>query len=194
VKPKTIGISGTPGTGKKTIAPIVAGLLNATCISLNDWAISHHAGRRSRGEFVVDVKALRHSIFSESLRPRVYYGHLLADVFDKGELDKVAVLRCEPNELKERLISRGYRGHKLRENVEAELIGVIASAAGDKFGQPEVREFDTTEGEPKSVALAIVHSLTQDAMTLPIDWVPSYGSAVKLRSLLSTAVTGPGRT
>ncbi len=168
-------------------------MLRVPCLSLNDLALEHRLGKRSRGEISVDPAALRRVILSAPARPCVFYGHLLPAVFERGDLDRVAVLRCEPTRLKERLLERGYRGVKLREDVEAELIGVSASEAFARFGPSKVCEFDSTTADPQVVAEAVASFETKGVREAPIDWVANYDSAVKLRSLLSGATDGPGR-
>jgi adenylate kinase len=100
----------------------------------------------------------------------------------------MVVLRCEPSVLKARLSRRGYPQVKVTDNVEAELIGVIAADAAAAFGQGRTLEFDTTSSTPESAARVIAR-LIRDREAVPpqIDWLPSYGSARKLKSLLSPA-------
>ena len=51
------GITGTPGTGKKSISPIVAERLRVQCLSLHELASSYHLVRGASGD--VDVDKLR---------------------------------------------------------------------------------------------------------------------------------------
>ena len=72
------------------------------------------------------------------------------------------------------------------DNVEAELIGVIATDAVSAFGRERTFEFDTTTSSPASTAKSVVR-LVRGPRTTPqrVDWVSSYDSAPKLKSLLS---------
>ena len=98
----------------------------------------------------------------------------------------MVVLRCEPMILKSRLSRRGYSSRKIIDNVEAELIGLIASDVVAKFGREKTLEFDTTASTPASASKSIVRLVRDQKGTRPrIDWMSSYGSARKLRALLS---------
>ena len=99
------------------------------------------------------------------------YGHLLLDVLGPKDVERVFVLRCEPRELKKRLKARGYRGQKLRENLEAELIGVLQSLTVARYGDSRVMELDTTRSKPIEAAEAVLRLLSSRARSPPrIDW------------------------
>ena len=183
-----IGITGTPGTGKKTIAPRVAAILGVPAVSLGTIAAGIAEPRGT--ELEVDTKVLRKKLLAASPRRAVVYGHLVPSVVRKSEAEMVAVLRCEPRALKARLSRRGYPPDKVRENVEAELIGVVLDECVSRFGREKVREYDTTRGN----GLAVARSLAEDLRSKPsppaswIDWTLDYDSPTKLTSLLSERV------
>jgi len=175
-----VGICGTPGTGKKTIAPLVAELLGLPPpISINSLA--------PKGRADVDPVQLRRKLLQLKPARAVVFGHLLPHVLKKSEAGLVAVLRCEPSVLRGRLVQRGYPSGKVTENVEAELIGVVLDECVFRFGSDRVREYDTTSSQPKGVAKAIARDAK--AVRRPrqawIDWTLDYDSSSKLRSLLS---------
>ena len=180
-----IGITGTPGTGKKSIAPIVAERLGARCLSLNELAMSYGLATRESG--AVDTKKLRAKINRYLSGNAVVHGHLLPYVLPPSAVSKVVVLRCEPGVLKERLRIRGYGSSKIVENVEAELIGVISSDAFDTYGRTRTREVDTTGASPVDMAGAVEVALANPREVPRIDWTLDYDSGAKLRLLLSTA-------
>ncbi|MDG6903079.1 MAG: hypothetical protein JRM80_14130, partial [Nitrososphaerota archaeon] len=99
------GITGTPGTGKKSVAPMVAGSLGVRCLGLNELAKG--AGLLKGKEGLVDTRLLKKHIAAHLKGPAVVYGHLLPYSLDRGRVTRVAVLRCEPAVLKRRLESRG---------------------------------------------------------------------------------------
>jgi adenylate kinase len=185
-----VGITGTPGTGKKTLAPMVASRMGLPCISLYDQAVSSGMIRQDDSDAEVDAAALGRSIIKRVTEPALVYGHLLPYVLGGRDLVKVAILRCEPKTLKRRLLARGYRPEKVVENVEAELIGVISADSMAAFGSRKTTEFDTTASEPTAAAKAISEFLNGSREAGPgIDWTFGYGSASKLRSLLSVRGT-----
>jgi len=181
----TLGITGTPGTGKKSIAPIVAERLGMRSLSLNEFARSY--GLVDRRSDAVDTKRLRARISRDLSEKAVVYGHLLPYVVPSGAVSKVVVLRCEPGVLKERLRLRGYGPSKIVENVEAELIGIVSSDAFDTFSRTKTQEVDTTGAYPMDAAGSIVEIALGNPRKVPrIDWTLNYDSGAKLRGLLST--------
>lgn len=178
-----VGITGTPGTGKKSVSPLVAGRLHLRCLSFNDLAREHHALNRRGDE--VDVDFLRSRISERVLGPVLLYGHLLPYVLERRRARIVVVLRCDPKVLKRRLAARGYPAKKIEENVEAELIGVVSADAYSAFGSEKTIEFDTTPSAPEEAAEKIARLVRGGSPAPRIDWTLGYDSGAKLRSLLS---------
>jgi adenylate kinase len=189
---KLLGVTGTPGTGKKSVAADLATLLGFTAMDLNLLARELGCAEQIDESIVVDTRRLSRVLRGRALSGVVLHGHLLPDLFRGKGIDYVAVLRCDPAILKERLRARGYRGDHLRENVEAELIGVSLSTSLQSFGSSRVREFDTSQSKPREVARAIAagyksrRRLRSRAWT---DWTTRYDSPAELRSLLSSTRT-----
>jgi len=179
-----IGITGTPGTGKKSVAPLVASVLGLGLVSLPRLpgdAMSHETDESE----IDTAKALRDTQRSPPGNV-VAYGHLLPYILPPRLVERIVVLRCDPMVLKGRLSRRGYSSRKIMDNVEAELIGVIATDAVSAFGRERTFELDTTTSSPVSAAKSVVR-LVRGPRTAPhrIDWMPGYGSAPKLKVLLS---------
>jgi adenylate kinase len=187
---KLVGVTGSPGTGKKTVAPILAKLLDAPLVDLN--ALAKRMATPSRGEYQVDVGLLRQRLKALNPAGSVVFGHLLSDVLRRSEVAFVAVLRCEPSALKSRLESRGYERQKVTENVEAELIGVVLDSSVRRFGEDRVREYDTTSTSPAALARRMAGDYKRGrGATAPwIDWTLDYDSPSKLRSLFSPGTAG----
>jgi len=191
-----VGVTGTPGTGKKSISPLLATLLGMQLIDINSVAARHSSPRNKQGELVVDTKVLGSSIARRGLSHTVVSGHLLSDVVRPSSIDFVVVLRCEPTVLKQRLVARGYPSRKVLENVEAELIGVVLDGALHRFGPSKVHEYDATRTKPIPLAKMIARDYLNGARSVVpwLDWTHRYDSSTKLRSLLSTPRTEPAST
>ena len=191
-----LGVTGTPGTGKKTVALRVAKALRFSALSLNTLAYRFDCVAGTSQKVVVDTGRLRESLRKRAWKKALFHGHLLPEVFRDGELDRVFVLRCDPAILKERLRRRGYVGDHLRENVEAELIGVSLSASIRAFGSFRVREYDTSESRPDRVCEAIIsdYRSKRSGKKTWMDWTNRYDSATELRSLLSVPRTASAFT
>lgn len=144
-----IGITGSPGTGKKTVGKAFAKITGLEFVSINEFAIKNRFGKQVGSEFTVDVKRLRGKIETQG---RMLSGHLLPYVVPNRDLDLVVLLRCSPNVLRRRYSSRSYSNEKIRENIEAEMIGVIAFACLKEYDIEKIAEFDTTRTKVDTIA------------------------------------------
>ncbi len=137
-----IAITGTPGTGKTEVAKLLSKELGLPLHSVEDLASEHQlfsgydVKRKSR---IVDTDKLKKIVkeLSEN-QDFILEGHLS----HFADPDKIFVLRAHPKELEKRLKEKGWNDEKIRENVEAEMIGQIAVEAFDS--EAEVFEVDTT--------------------------------------------------
>ncbi len=177
-----LGVTGTPGTGKKTIAAKVSATLGVRAYGLTDLA-SRYGLLGGEGE--VDAAELGRRIRSGIKGRSLLFGHLLPYAFSSRDMVRVVVLRCDPAILGRRLASRGYPRSQLRENVEAELIGLVSADSASRFGPEKVFEFDTTASSPDAASAAVADLLSSGQRGRPcIDWTRDYDSPEKLRSLL----------
>lgn len=144
---KTIFITGTPCTGKTTVSEILSDKLGCKLIKINDLAIENDfvlGIDDEKGYKVIDIDALDEKvceIISHSDELLIFEGHL-AHLCSGA--DKVIVLRVHPEVLKPRLEGRDYSEAKIRENLEAEAMGVCTAEAYDIYGE-EVSEMDVTD-------------------------------------------------
>ncbi len=148
---RIIGIAGTPGTGKSSVAEALARKLGWKVVSVNDLA--EEAGAiigydEERGCHVVDVEKLRRHGKEKKLENVIVEGHL-AHYLD---VDVLVVLRCKPTVLEERLKKKRWSPEKIRENVEAEILDIITQEAYNLRGWKRAYEIDTTNKNPEEVA------------------------------------------
>ena len=152
--PLRLALTGTPGTGKTTLA----GMFSAAGWSLlSVEELAADAGALGEVDPVDDAHPidldLLHDSLAESwktapLEPTIIDGHLSHHL----PVDAVAVLRCDPATLRGRLQSRGYAAAKTESNVEWELIG---GAWNEREGEESWAEFDTSEASAEFVFAAI---------------------------------------
>lgn len=131
------GITGTPGTGKSAVGEELA-RRGHTVVHLTDTV----------QEYVIGVDTERDSRIIDTKRWVEEF--LPVDGFVEGHLahllpcDRIVVLRCRPDELRKRLLSRGYSPQKVDENVEAEAIDVCLIETVERYDPSRIFELDTT--------------------------------------------------
>jgi adenylate kinase len=136
-------LSGVPGTGKTAIADALASRIRVIHLGAlaRDAGLLGERDEERSGAFVVDLDALAGAL--ERAAPRrgdsaLVEGHYAHEL----DPDAVVLLRCDPTVLLRRLAERGWSEAKVRENVEAEALDVLAAEVLDA-GVP-AREVDTT--------------------------------------------------
>lgn len=177
-----IGITGSPATGKKSVGLELAKITGLKFVSVNEFAINGGFGGWVGDEFVVDIRRLRGRIDTKN---KIVVGHLLPYVVPRSKLDFVAILRCSPLVLKRRYKRRGYSQSKTIENLEAEMIGDVASASLSAYGIHKLAEIDMTRiRSPSGVANRILDmSIGVKPRSFgKVDWLSNIHSATKLRS------------
>lgn len=144
---KAIFITGTPCTGKTTVSEVVADRLNCRLIKINDLAIENDfvlGIDEDKGYKIIDIDALNDKvseIISDCDELTIFEGHL-AHLCSGA--DKVIVLRVHPEILRVRLEKRDYSESKIRENLEAEALGVCTAEAFDEY-EDRISEIDASE-------------------------------------------------
>lgn len=190
---KAIVISGTPGVGKTLVATLLASKLGLSYLNLSDLVVreSLYVGvDEARGSFVVDeerlVKKLT-ELLSESKSDVIidsHYGEIIPD-----ELVKIIfVLRLNPVILYERLVSRGWSEEKVKENVEAEILGVCTYNAVNEHTESKVCEIDVTSkgvGEVVEEILSILNNIRKCEVW--VDWLSQELPQDFITKLLSTS-------
>lgn len=158
-----IALTGTPGTGKTSVAKELEGF---ETIDLTEFVKQKELGEQ-QDEFEVDLDAM-----VESLEEEI---DLEEDIVIDGHLshhfpaDFCVVLRCNPEELRERLSERDYPEQKIEENVESEILDVLLGEAVNN--QSNIIEVDTTARDAEDVAKEIENRIKKkDTGYGEIDW------------------------
>ncbi len=144
----TTAVTGTPGVGKTTVSKILE-KRGFEVLDLNEFIEDKDLlGNKDieRNTFEVDTVKLEKLFESEGLDVNVVEGHLSHYL----NVDKTIVLRCAPDELKNRLYQKGWSESKIMENLEAEMLDTILIQAIDI--NEDVYEIDTTSKAPKKIA------------------------------------------
>lgn len=172
----TILIGGTPGTGKTEVSQILGAKIEREIISLGDVAKEKGCIEEyddERGTNIIDEDCLVDSIIQlleDQSSNLIIEGHYI-DLIPKESVELVVILRTHPKILRERLTKRDYAAGKLRENVEAEVIGVCQMDAINSFGEKFVIEIDTTELTPEKAVEKILSQIDTPDTSYRIDWM-----------------------
>jgi len=148
-----IALTGTPGTGKTTIASILK-KSDITVLSLKEIAETHQfieSFDEDRQSNIVDIEAVGLYIDANYAKDdwiivEGHLSHLLPSV------QTSIVLRCHPKSLRIRLLSRDWSWKKIRENLEAEALDIILCEAIDQHGIQHIVEFDSTDLSVEQIA------------------------------------------
>ena len=99
-----------------------------------------------------------------------HYGH---EVVDPEKAELVIVLRRAPWELQLELQNRLYSYDKVWENLDAEILGVIANEALEEYPREKLHETGTTGRSPEDATEEIMKVIRGEVAPSiePIDWV-----------------------
>jgi adenylate kinase len=132
------GITGTPGTGKSTLAEILASR-GFRILHLSETFGPYHLDRDTdRETMVVDEERWARDFGRFEGIVEGHLAHLLP-------CDRIVILRCRPDVLACRLGERGYGKAKITENSLAEALDVVLIETLESFSPEQIYELDTTD-------------------------------------------------
>ena len=175
-----INISGTPCTGKTKISKLLSKKLGYKLIQINELAekLKAFTGYDEKRKCkILDMKKLEKEI--NKIKGNVIIEGHTSHLFPA---DIVIVLRCNPEILKKRL-EKIYPSKplKVKENLEAEILGVITSEA--VMNNKKVYEIDTSENtaeENVNDIIKILDGKIDNFIVGKIDWLEKYSDWIEL--------------
>ena len=174
-KDAVIFISGTPCTGKTTVANDLNDYLSrngfhSRLIKVNDFAFENDLvlGEDPDKLYkVIDIDGLNESLNDEidqrSNGILIVEGHL--SHLCEGA-DRMIVLRLNPSILKNRLEERDYAESKIQENLEAEALAVCSAEAYEIYGD-KTNEIDASGKSVEEIRDLII-AIASDKMECPV--------------------------
>ena len=178
-------VTGTPATGKTTLAKALAKKAGAELISINDFVKARKIGRKDRkGEIVVEPAALEKALNAELKGKKGYVveGHLACEI--RLPADAVIVFRCDPVKLRARYRKRGYSAEKSRENLLAEALDYCLIKSEEAYGRGMVLQIDATRRRTPEDILEAMRLWKSDR----IEWGKQMLPGGRLSFLLSERV------
>ena len=149
-----IALTGTPGTGKKSVGAVLTqkgyAVLDLDDIARREGCIVGRDDARGSDELDIDLLRAKLHVPAKLEFLEGHYSHLMP-------VNIAVVLRCHPKTLGDRLRARGWPEAKVRENVEAEAIDVITQEAVARL--TFVYEIDTTSASAAASAQTVLELL-----------------------------------
>ncbi len=177
---KVIAISGTPGTGKTTLAEKLSEKLDFELFDLNQFIKEENIYEPDEeGTKIVDRNDLQNSfekILEEKNHDLVVDG-LLSYLLSSNQVDHIVILRTNPNTLRKRLNRReDFSEEKIEENIESEALGAVTSESIERHGIENIFEINTTKKNPEEVLETLKKGLENKIQLKPgnIDWLEEY--------------------
>jgi len=174
-----IVISGTPGVGKTSVAKALAERLNGVYVNLSELVLKNKLYVEydyERKSYIIDEEKVQKEIMriSEKNNDRYviidsHYGELAP----KEIVIKAFIIRYNPLMLARRLKLRGWDEEKIKENVQAEILGVCTINALKEYGAEYVYEIDGTNKSVDEILKEIIEVLSSRRKVRMefIDWL-----------------------
>jgi adenylate kinase len=173
-------ITGTPCTGKTTVAKQLASQLEAQYVNLTELATTKNLIQgtdKKRNTAIIDEKRMKQTIAAiikhSDKNDIIIDGHYAVNVVPEWLITHVFVLRRNPVELKKLMEQRGFSGQKLWENLAAEILDVCLVEALNVIKKGKICEVDASNKSAKEVIGEILDVLDErrECCVGIVDWL-----------------------
>src|SRR3989338_1960326 len=163
-KPIIVAISGTPGTGKTSIAKELSLSKRWKLIEISKFAKKHGLYEkydRARQTYIVDashlVRHLKQAIMALQGHNGIIVDGHMAHFLPASYVDLCVIVKADLHTIINRLRKRGYSATKVRENLDSEIFDICLEEARSFGHRPLI--LDTGKKTIKTLAKKILSAL-----------------------------------
>ncbi|MHA1796960.1 MAG: adenylate kinase family protein [Candidatus Helarchaeota archaeon] len=180
---KIILLTGTPGTGKSILAASISNEINCKLFNINKIVVEHELFSKwdeTRNIPIIDDNKINQyflDFLNSSSNDAIILieGHYF-EFLSPDLINKIIILRTHPSILQERLQKRNYKPEKIKENVQAEILGNIMGTILEKYAQVPLFQVDTSKMSEKKASKLIIDFIKNKKNPTKgseyIDWLP----------------------
>ncbi len=181
---KYIIITGCPGTGKKTIAAELSGILNIPFFEYSSFLLGADAASLKDNKIIINKKKAEKAL--DSLRGKhIISGTYVLRLVDPQSVINAIVIRCNPFVLFYRYLIRDYDLRKIRENLTAEFVDRCLAETIELLDRESVMQIDSTFETPESAAIRIGNALKSGSSLFDeVDWLSHIRNPKQLKMMI----------
>ncbi|MFH1638049.1 MAG: adenylate kinase family protein [Candidatus Woesearchaeota archaeon] len=145
-------VTGTPGTGKTSLAKALAKKLKYKYIDVNQVVKKHKLKEcydKARDTYEVNEKKLSKALITIIKKGDYVIDSHMSHCLPKKYADRCIVTKCELKALKKRLEKKGYSASKVRENMDAEIFDICLNEAFEAGHKLLI--VDTSRDKPEKI-------------------------------------------
>jgi adenylate kinase len=181
----SIVITGNPGVGKHTVTKKISQVTDCEIVDINKIALDAGIYEKKDETLDVDVTKLKKILKNKITEKSLIVGHLAPYVLTKSQVSIVIILRKSPYKLLSVYKKRKYSSKKIKENLESEILGIIAHDAIKKFGKTKTHQLDTTSDSISKTTKKILNIFDGRIEDSKIDWLTLISKNNDLRKFFS---------
>ncbi len=181
----SIVITGNPGVGKHTLTKAISKVREFQVLDINKIALDSGIYEKKDNTLDVDVTKLKKILKNKITKKSLIVGHLAPYVLTKSQVTRAIILRKNPYKLLAVYKKRKYPAKKIKENLESEILGIIAHDAIKKFGESKIYQLDTSSEAISKTTKRILNVLDGKIENDEIDWLSLISKKNDLRKFFS---------